>query len=158
MKRRGHSVSDGDESLASVGRASHPSIPRASVTRAAACAAAALLIPLAAASITVPGCGSARRDEPLVGPVYFSMEGTDAAQAAQVERGREVFARHCYQCHPGGAAGLAPAINDKPLPEAMIKFQVRNGLGAMPAFDEERISDADLDAVVAYLDALRANR
>jgi hypothetical protein len=36
-----------------------------------------------------------------------------------------------------------------------MKFQVRHGLGAMPSFDEERISDQHLDQLISYLQALR---
>ena len=62
---------------------------------------------------------------------------------------------HCHQCHPGGAGGLGPAINDKPLPKTLIATQVRAGLGAMPAFSAKEISDQDVDAIVAYLKHLR---
>jgi mono/diheme cytochrome c family protein len=72
--------------------------------------------------------------------------------------GERVFMAQCQQCHPGGAAGLGPAINNKPLPAFLIRYQVRRGLGAMPEFDEAVISDADLDALVAYLQELRRQR
>ena len=96
------------------------------------------------------GCGSSRRDAPYTAPL--SNDDPD------VLRGQIVFAAHCYQCHPGGAGGLGPAINDKPLPVFLIKTQVRQGLGAMPAFSEQQISDADLDTIPKYLKALRALR
>lgn len=54
-----------------------------------------------------------------------------------------------------GGAGLGPAINNKPLPGWLIRFQVRHGFGAMPAFSEKEISDGELNDVVAYLKALR---
>jgi mono/diheme cytochrome c family protein len=92
------------------------------------------------------GCGSARRGEPIVGPLEITR--------AQ-EQGRVVFARHCHKCHVGGEAGLGPAINDKPLPAFLMRFQVRNGLGVMPAFAKDRISEAELDQLIAYLKALR---
>jgi len=91
-------------------------------------------------------CGSGRRSEPLVGPV--------ALTTAEQQRGELVFFHRCHKCHPGGDAGLGPALNNKPLPAAAIKLQVRSGLGAMPAFDDKLVSDADLDALVAYLDVL----
>lgn len=47
--------------------------------------------------------------------------------------------------------GLAPSIINKPLPGFMIKFQVRNGLGAMPSFKKERLSKDELNDVVAYI-------
>ena len=62
--------------------------------------------------------------------------------------------RHCHQCHPKGEAGLAPAINGKPLPNWLIRLQVRSGLGSMPEFGENDISPAELDDLLAYLDAL----
>jgi mono/diheme cytochrome c family protein len=74
---------------------------------------------------------------------------------ADVRRGHEVFLAHCNQCHPGGEAGLGPAINNKPLPGFMIKLQVRKGVGAMPGFSSHEIEGGDLDALVAYLEALR---
>ena len=72
--------------------------------------------------------------------------------------GRHVFAQHCHTCHPGGEAGLGPALNNKPLPRALIKFQVRHGLGAMPAFTEDHVSKAELDNLAAYVVALRSAR
>jgi mono/diheme cytochrome c family protein len=102
---------------------------------------------LIAGGVLAAGCGTARRGEPL-GPPF---EPTDST----VVTGQHVFMIHCHQCHPGGAAGLGPSINDKPLPDAMIRLQVRQGLGAMPAFDDRLIPDDDLDALVEYLNALR---
>ncbi|HYE21089.1 MAG TPA: cytochrome c [Tepidisphaeraceae bacterium] len=94
------------------------------------------------------GCAAAaRREEPLVG----EFTSTDP----HVIEGQRVFMARCHQCHPGGRAGLGPGINDKPLPGPLIKLQVRKGLGAMPAFDEARISDAQLDRLVKYLAALK---
>lgn len=93
------------------------------------------------------GCGSARRGEPIAGAL--------ASLSTEERAGREVFMQACYQCHPGGMAGLGPAINDKPLPGWLIKTQVRQGLGAMPSFDESELSETDLDALVAYLAALK---
>lgn len=108
---------------------------------------AALLGCAVVAAGALAACGSARRGEPIAGPLWI---GSPAAA-----HGQEVFMAHCQQCHPTGAAGLGPAINNKPLPGFLIKFQVRHGLGAMPAFPERQIDDAELDDLVAYLKALR---
>ena len=67
----------------------------------------------------------------------------------------EVFMTHCHECHPGGAAGLGPALNDKPLPRWMIRMQVRRGWGAMPSFPDETISDRELGLLIDYLKTLR---
>jgi mono/diheme cytochrome c family protein len=99
------------------------------------------------ASIMISGCGSARRGEPLVGPLRL--------EETQLVSGRQVFLTHCQQCHPGGEAGLGPALNNKPLPDFLVRLQVRRGLGVMPAFSEDRISHGELEDLTAYLRALR---
>jgi mono/diheme cytochrome c family protein len=114
-----------------------------------ACPAA---LALAAAALVLgslsSGCGSERRDAPFTEPLNLS--------DPQVALGQRVFATHCHQCHPGGAAGLGPAINDKPLPVNVIKTQVRQSLfGTMPKFPPEKISDDELDALVKYVKGLR---
>jgi mono/diheme cytochrome c family protein len=99
------------------------------------------------ALVVAAGCGSARRSEPLVGAFM--------PPSPEVARGERVFMANCHQCHPGGEAGLGPAINNKPLPAALIRLQVREGVGAMPAFAKSEIPDGDLDALLAYLKARR---
>jgi mono/diheme cytochrome c family protein len=91
-------------------------------------------------------CSSARRGEPIAGPM--------TALDPSAQRGERVFMERCNKCHPGGEAGLGPALNDKPFPSFLVRFQVRHGLGAMPSFSEERISDEQLDDVLEYLGAL----
>jgi mono/diheme cytochrome c family protein len=98
-------------------------------------------------ALLLAACGPARVGEPFGPPVRLA--------SAEAEMGQGVFMVRCQQCHPGGAAGLGPAINDKPLPGFLMRMQVRRGLGAMPEFDEQMISDAELDALVIYLQELR---
>ena len=93
------------------------------------------------------GCAPAYRGAPILGPLESSNP--------QVAHGERVFAANCNQCHPTGGRGLGPGITNKPLPDWVVRFQVRNGLGEMPAFSEEEISSEELDAVVAYLNTLR---
>jgi glucose/arabinose dehydrogenase len=73
----------------------------------------------------------------------------------QHREGRWLFLQHCNFCHPGGKAGLAPALNNKPAPGVAVKLQVRQGLGAMPSFPERMLSDRELDQLVDYVVALR---
>ena len=96
--------------------------------------------------VFLAGC-SARRGEPLYGPLRIT--------STAVENGQQVFMRECHQCHPGGEAGLGPSINDKPLPGFLIRFQVRRGIGAMPAFSPNEISPQDLENLVLFLKELR---
>jgi mono/diheme cytochrome c family protein len=100
---------------------------------------------LAVILTTLSGCGSARQE--------VMSEHTNLPTT--FPEGEQVFLQHCHQCHPGGQAGLGPALNSKPLPEFLIKFQVRRGLGAMPPFPETIISSRELDQLSAYLVALR---
>lgn len=97
--------------------------------------------------VLVVGCGSARRGAPVQSPVQLT-EADDV-------RGEQVFMRFCNGCHPGGEAGLGPALNNKILPGFLIKFQVRRGLGVMPSFSDGVIGDEELDDLVGYLIALR---
>lgn len=105
------------------------------------------LIALAFALALAAGCGTSRRSEPIL--------GRPAAAGFEFAAGRQRFMQHCHACHPGGGDGLGPALNNKPLPPALIKFQVRRGIGAMPALKEHHISDGDLDEIVKYLIAVR---
>ena len=104
---------------------------------------------LAGFCVVTLACGTARRREPIAAPVVLDQSA---------ERGRAVFMVNCHQCHPGGEAGLGPAINDKPFPEFLKKFQVRHGLGTMPSFSEEKISDEQLDDLMEYLKVIRRSR
>ncbi len=72
-----------------------------------------------------------------------------------LREGRNLFNSHCSSCHPAGKAGLAPGIIDKPLPEFLIRFQIRHGVGVMPAFDEEVLSDQEVEKIAEYLVYLR---
>lgn len=92
------------------------------------------------------GCGSARRSEPLL--------AEPAVLEGELRQGQIAYMHYCNACHPGGAAGLGPSINDKPLPKKVIAFQVRQGLGDMPAFAETVISKEELRAITRYLDWL----
>lgn len=92
--------------------------------------------------------GRARKSEPLAGPTVLDR--------ASERRGQLVFMEHCNQCHPGGAAGLGPGINDLRLPGPLIEAKVRLGHPIMPAFPEKVITDAELHDIVQYLMAMRA--
>ena len=96
--------------------------------------------------LLIAACGSPRRGEPVVGPLSLD---------DRLQRGRATFEQHCYRCHTQGEGGMGPIINDKPLPKFLMRLQTRVGLGTMPSFPREQISDEDLDALLDYLVALR---
>lgn len=108
--------------------------------------AAACMVPVLAVAVALIGAcaGPPRHSEPLTGPVPDS---------PSVRRGHVVYARFCNSCHDGGRAALGAGI--LPVPQALIRFQVRHGIGAMPAFPEPVIADDELDDLMTYLAAIR---
>jgi mono/diheme cytochrome c family protein len=88
---------------------------------------------------------------------------------ALVNRGNEVFQHWCAPCHAAGPrhpgtsalAVLYKGVKPAPLEErtdlipAVTRVFVRTGVSIMPPFRKTEISDADLDALGAYLDRKR---
>jgi len=92
-------------------------------------------------------------------------------RGAQQERGRHVFQYWCATCHGSGPGlngiphlpgtfalmakyqGRLPALLEErtDMPPDLIRTVVRNGVTIMPFFRKTEVSDADLDALVAYL-------
>jgi len=80
-------------------------------------------------------------------------------------KGYVQFQNYCSMCHgegpgqPGTMAlqakykGAQPALLSQrtDLTPQLIKLYVRNGISIMPIFRKTEISDADLDAIAAYL-------
>jgi mono/diheme cytochrome c family protein len=102
-----------------------------------------------ALAMSSAACGPSRR-----GPAF----GTPREFTAQEQEGRVLFMRNCNMCHPGGSAGLGPGINNKPLPSVAMRTQIRRGVGSMPAFTDEMLSDAQVDAIVAYLNEMQEEK
>jgi mono/diheme cytochrome c family protein len=108
---------------------------------------AATVLAVAVAGGMLASCATPRQSEPRTGPFQPVNE--------QVARGETLFAQFCAKCHDSGHSGLAPGI--LPVPDFLIRFQVRHGLGVMPAFRDNVLSDAQLDDLIAYVDAIRAH-
>jgi mono/diheme cytochrome c family protein len=93
----------------------------------------------------------------LAGPAFA------APDQAQIDRGHKVFDKWCFPCHGTGvgkpgtdslaARGQKPAVLEErtDLTPPAIKTFVRHGVLYMPMFRKTEISDADLDAIAAYL-------
>ena len=73
------------------------------------------------------------------------------------QRGRAAFTSLCQGCHgdagPDGIHSMdkLTMISVKDLGAGRIRQTVRNGMGEMPPFDNDTLSDENLDALVAYL-------
>ncbi len=86
-----------------------------------------------------------------------------AADEATVQQGEKVFDYWCATCHgprlPGTVAletkykGAKPGLLSErtDLAPPVTKAFVRHGVSIMPFFRKTEISDADLDALAAYL-------
>lgn len=74
----------------------------------------------------------------------FPLESTDVAT------GEEVYAEFCEGCHPGGEEGDGPKIAGERAAPAQVRWKVRSGGDDMPAFGPDKISDADLEALLAF--------
>jgi len=98
------------------------------------------------ALVLLASCGSQHRGGPE-GP-------SPRVRTSDEVRGKKLFGRYCYQCHPNGAAGLGPPINSLPLPETAVRTQIRLGAGAMPSF-AKLLSDDEIDVIADYVHALR---
>ena len=96
--------------------------------------------------VALAGCGLEHRGEPCAPELQ--------PQTAAIAHGERLFHKFCYQCHPNGAAGLGPAINNKPLPALAIKTQIREGVGSMPAFGSDWLSDNEVEDIASYVKAL----
>jgi mono/diheme cytochrome c family protein len=121
---------------------------------------------LAAAGATTPLACASAQDAPF--PVAAWSRTTAAAEdrGSPVERGAAVFNNWCNACHargpqnaPGTTSlqlkyqGSVPAALEerRDLTPELVKLFVRNGVATMAPFRKTEVSDADLDALAAYL-------
>ncbi len=101
----------------------------------------------------------------LIGALGVLSMNAAAADAGKIEEGKQVYQYWCWNCHgegvgkPGTQAlaakykGSKPAILDQrtDLTPNVTKIFVRRGVSIMPFFRKTEISDAQLDALAAYL-------
>ena len=88
-----------------------------------------------------------------------------AADQSQSDQGSQVFQKWCAPCHAAGPGhpgtdslrakykGAQPATLEdrRDLTPDQVRFFVRHGVSVMPFFRKTEITDADLDALAAYL-------
>jgi (+)-pinoresinol hydroxylase len=97
--------------------------------------------------------------------IFLALAGCAfGAEEATIQKGQKVYEYWCATCHgpgnlPGTIALQAKYKDAKPallsertdLLPAVTKTFVRHGVSIMPFFRKTEISDADLDALAAYL-------
>jgi (+)-pinoresinol hydroxylase len=97
--------------------------------------------------------------------MIFAAQAFAAPDESAVEKGQKVYQKWCFPCHGTGSGkpatdllaardkGSRPAALEErtDLSAPLIKMFVRHGVMFMPTFRKTEISDADLDALSAYL-------
>lgn len=78
-----------------------------------------------------------------------------AQDGSQWGSGKNLYDKVCGHCH-APEVGVGTAIGGRGLPEAYVKFIVRNGLNAMPAFPASFVDDESIAQVTEYLSTLPA--
>jgi mono/diheme cytochrome c family protein len=96
----------------------------------------------------------------LIGPELVGAEKppTTPQQAqATAASGQEVFTSSCGGCHTladaGTSGAIGPNLDDAAPDAATVKAFVRGGGGGMPAFGDN-LSNAEVDAVAAYVSSV----
>lgn len=110
--------------------------------------------------------GSRDPDVPFPIAAWSRTTASDETSGSPAERGAAVFNNWCGACHsrgPMNAPGttslefkyrgeLPAALEDRSdLTAELIEFYVRNGVATMPIYRKTELSDADVEALAAYL-------
>jgi mono/diheme cytochrome c family protein len=108
------------------------------------------------ASFVIVGVAACGGDDDAASPTTeeTTTEETTTGETSPV--GREVFVANCGSCHTLSDAettgGVGPVLDGGGYSADQVETQVRNGGGAMPAF-EGTLSDEDILEVSAYVAA-----
>ena len=88
--------------------------------------------------------------EATMGSYEGPIESTDA------EHGKTLFDDYCGDCHPDAGEDVGPSLIATPHTPARIRQQIREGSGKMRPFAEKRLSDQDVETILAWLDSVKA--
>jgi mono/diheme cytochrome c family protein len=75
--------------------------------------------------------------------------------AAELAKGKQLFAQKgCSSCHGDNAGGgVGPKLSGTSLPLKVVLTTVRNGRGAMPAFDKSSVTDSEVKTIYQWLES-----
>jgi mono/diheme cytochrome c family protein len=82
-------------------------------------------------------------------------------QVNPVEGKRLFLAYGCYECHgtTGAGGGIAgPKLAPNPLPPEGVRAKVRTASGRMPVYTPAVLTDAEIAAIVAYLQSIPSGK
>jgi len=85
-----------------------------------------------------------------------SLPGTQEPAGAAVTDDRALYEKFaCAGCHGAvGEGGAGPALNQAEWPADEVTQVIRNGMGSMMAYPANRLSDAELTAIVRFVQAI----
>lgn len=140
-------------SLAACG--DNTAIPAPAATVAPTTAVVVTVAPTtAAASATTAAAGGTTAPAGAANPTPPLPTQADA----KAEAGRLVFAKTCAGCHLGqgtlAGRALQLSVSQNAINADFVRNQVRKGKAPMPAFDTTKVSDADLENIIVYLQAI----
>jgi mono/diheme cytochrome c family protein len=93
----------------------------------------------------VSACGGPAGETREPGEVAAQYQGP--IESTDVARGEELYNSLCMSCHGGGA----PALEGLGWEPGLMRQQIREGGGRMPAIRESRLSAPDLEAILAFM-------
>jgi mono/diheme cytochrome c family protein len=108
--------------------------------------------------LTLCACGGGA-SEPSSGETSTGGESAQyegAITSTDAAHGKELFDTSCGDCHPGGESDVGPSLIAEPHTAPRIRQQIREGSGKMRPFSEKRLSNDDMEAVLAYLASINA--
>jgi cytochrome c5 len=117
------------------------------------------LLGLAFCVVSSAACGGGKS---AAEPSSEASSGGDTAQyegpiaATDVAHGKEVFDNFCGDCHPDGGEEDGPSLIAEPHTPARLRQQIREGSGKMRPFKEKRLSNADMELILAWLASVNA--
>lgn len=82
-------------------------------------------------------------------------------QADPVAGKRLFMAYGCYECHgtTGAGGGIAgPKLAPNPLPLEAVRAKLRTPSGRMPVYTPAIVTDAEIAAIVAYLQSIPSGK
>lgn len=76
--------------------------------------------------------------------------------STDVEGGKTAFESFCGDCHPDGGSDVGPSLIESPHTPAELRQQIREGSGKMRPFAEARLSNEEMESILAWLASVNA--
>jgi mono/diheme cytochrome c family protein len=118
-----------------------------------------IVAPIVASAVAAATLGStfalAALMQRLPSPIVVSRQAQQL-EDPRVAAGRHLFLMNCAHCHADDATGdEGPDLHGLHKTDERLHLLIKNGIkGEMPRFGE-KLGDAEVDALVAFLDSLR---